>query len=342
MSRLLRLWKDQYGVTVHLDADSWARIAWNHCVVAPLLNAFPKTARKILARSRSELMQLLFADGEGGSFRVLQAMYKRHNPHRTEDILHRLIMQSPGIKGIRNRRHIAQHMLEVCLDAQPHVSPALVLAVGGGDGRIELEVIARTAREGVYYCGVDRDDRAEAANQQVLKELGLDGRGFVVTGASAEDSDLEAVVEAAQRRFGVRFDGAAVTVCHGITEYMDVGQTTNASLGKLLTALYRCTRPEGTLLISQGNNHDRVKFLEEGLSWHMRLRSKEELEDEVTKAGWQVSVCEQEPMKVITMCMAVKSDGQRLRIDRREQLARHRLPASVPASRHRRAAMMER
>jgi SAM-dependent methyltransferase len=342
-SHLVRLWKEQYGVGGPLEVDSWLRSLWNRRVVGALMNNFPNAARKILSRSRGELARLLCSEQEGGSFRVIRAMYEYQDPRRRGDLINRLIMQSPGIKAIRNRRLIAHRMLEVCLDIQPPASPTLVLAVGGGDGRVELEVIARAAeRRDVYYCGVDIDERAAAGNQEVLKEFGLVGRGFVISGTAAEDSDMTTVVETARQRFSVPFDGAAVTVCHGLTEYLDIGRSANTDLARFLTALHRCTRVEGTLLISQGNDHDRVKFLERGLSWHMRLRSKEEMAAEVEKAGWQISVCEQEPMGLITMCMAVKSDGQRLRIDRREQLSRHRVPAPAQVPSRRRQAPLDR
>ncbi|MBN2578308.1 MAG: class I SAM-dependent methyltransferase family protein [Pirellulales bacterium] len=338
MNRLVRLWKEQYGVSSPLEADSWARSLWNRWVVARLMGAFPNATKSILSRSRGELARLLVSEGEGGSFRALRAMYEYQDLQRRGDFINRLIMQSPGIKAIRNRRTIAQWMLEVCLNVQPPDSPALVLAVGGGDGSLELEVIARAAKRDVYYCGVDKDERATAEHQRVLQTFGLQGRGFLISGAAAEDCDLAAVVETARRRFDVPFDGAAVTVCHGLTEYLDVGRHTNEALARFLAELHRSTGSEGTLLISQSNHRNQTKFLERGLSWHVRLRSEEEMGAEMVRAGWQISVCQQEPMRLITMYLAVKSDGQRLRIDRREQLRRHRVPAPTLAPVHRRAA----
>ena len=47
----------------------------------------------------------------------------------------------------------------------------------------------------------------------------------------------------------------------------------------------------------------------------MRLRDMKELAAEVEKAGWQIALCEHEPMKLITMCLGVKSDRPYLRMD---------------------------
>ena len=333
---LLRFWNEQYSVGRPLEADSWVHRLANHYVVAALMNRFPRAATRLFSMSRGELARLLFVEREGGSYRVLRAMYKYEDgPHRG-DLINRVLMQSPAVKAARNRRKIAQRMIEASLAAQPGDGPKLVLAIGGGDGSLEAEVIARMAAPNVYYCGVDMDERAVADNRQVLQRHGLEGRGFVFVGNVAERSDLEAVLDGARQRFGVPWDGVHVTVCQGITEYLDLGSRGNETLGRLLTAIHSCTRPEGRLVISQTDDHDRVTYLERGLSWHMRLRSLDEVAAEVARAGWQIAVCEHEPMKLITMCLAVKSDRPHLRIDGPSHARLPRAKARVPAGPQRR------
>jgi len=308
MKPLIRFWKKEYGVGQPLEADSWVRRAINKRVVAALMNAFPRTATSIFSRSHGELARLLFVKREGGSFRVLRAMYRFDDGHRRGDLINRLLMQSPAVKAARNRRRIAQRMLEVSLKAMPPGRPILVLAVGGGDGSLEAEVIARTPERDVYYCGVDRDERAVGENREVLRRHGLEARGCTLVGGVAEKRDVEAALESAARRFRVPFDGVSISVCQGITEYLDLHCDTNETLAAMLSAIRRCTRPEGRLIISQTDYHDRVRYLEKGLSWHMRLRSREELAAEVNNAGWGILVCKREPMGLITMCLAAKSD----------------------------------
>ena len=190
-----------------------------------------------------------------------------------------------------------------------------MLAIGGGDGRLEAEVLARCPRQDIYYCGVDKDPRAAEEIENTLAQHGLSGRGFVFLGNVAEESDLVAVLQSAEKRFGVPLDGAEVAVCHGITEYLDIGSRANETLSRLLRAIYGCVCPGGSLIISQTDYHDRVRWLERGLSWYMRLRDIDELAAEVEKAGWQISICQHEPMRLITMCLAVKSEARPLRID---------------------------
>jgi hypothetical protein len=195
-------------------------------------------------------------------------------------------------------------MLEDSLKAMPKGRPILVLAVGGGDGNLEAEVIARVKRSDVYYCGVDRDERAVGENREVLRRFGLEDRGITLVGSITGKKSVEDALEAATRRFGVAFDDVEICVCQGIAEYLDLDCNTNKSLTGMLSAIRGCTHSEGTLIISQTDYHDRVKYLENGLSWYMRLRSSEELAAVVQSAGWQTTVCEREPMKLITMCLA--------------------------------------
>jgi hypothetical protein len=322
MNALAQFWNERYGIDQPLEVDSRIHRLLNRYVVAALMNTFPKTVTKVFSLSNGELARLLFLERDGGSFRSLRAMYDYQDPLKRGDLINRLIMQSPAIKAARNRRTIAQCMLAQCIEAQPATLPLLVLAIGGGDGNLEAEVIARMAGRDIYYCAVDKDERASFENQKVFASHGLQGRGLVWVGTVAGKSDLEAVVQAAQQRFKVPFDGIGVAVCHGIAEYFDMGSESNEALDALLSAIYACTRLEGNLLISQTDYHDRVKYLERGLSWYMRLRDIDELTAEVEKTGWQISICEHEPMQLITLCMAVKSEVARRRVDSPSQLRR--------------------
>ena len=230
-------------------------------------------------------------------------------------------------------------MLEVSLGAMPPNRPILVLAVGGGDGSLEAEVIARAKQENVYYCGVDRDERAVEENREVLRRHGLEKRGCTLVGGIAGRSDLEAALESAGRRFHTRLDGVSISVCQGITEYLDLHSNTNDTLAGMLNAIHRSTLPQGRLIISQTDYHDRVKYLEEGLSWRMRLRSRDELAAEVVRAGWEMSVCEREPMGLITMCLAAKH-APPWRPSQRESAMRRphaSTPVAPPAAPRRRA-----
>ncbi|MBN2295438.1 MAG: class I SAM-dependent methyltransferase family protein [Pirellulales bacterium] len=332
MNPVYDFWKKEYSMDRPLETDSWLSRTINRYVVAGMMNTFPKTTTKALSFSRGELARLLFVEKEGGSYRSLRAMYEYEDPRKRGDLINRLLMQSPAVKAARNRRVIAQQILQRSLEAQPPDAAVLVMTVGGGDGRLEAEVLARMKRRDIYYCGVDKDKRAVEENRATFLEYGLEERGFVHVSNIAEISDPLEVLQSAERRFGIRFDGAHIAVCHGIAEYLDIGVDTNHALSQMLAAVYDCVRTEGRLIISHTDYHDRVRWLERGLSWYMRLRDMEELANEVEKAGWQISICEHEPMGLITMCLAVKSVDEYLRIDSPSQLRRPRMQRPAVAA----------
>jgi hypothetical protein len=324
MNPHLQFWNEKFPVDRPLEIDSWGHRLLNRYIVSNLMNAFPKAATKVFARSKGELARLIFVEREGGSFLVLRAVYEHEDPRKRGDVLNRILMQSPAVKAARNRRLIAQQMLFQALQSLPPDVPSLVLAIGGGDGSFEADAMSRAGNPNVYLCIVDTDRRAVGEHENVLAKHNLVGKGTVLVGTAVVKSDLEEVLDKAGRHFGVLFDGIAITVCHGIVEYLDIGVEGNAVFSELLRAIYGCTRNEGMLLLSQTDHHDREPFFTRGLSLYMRLRDQDEITEEIEKAGWKIAVCEPEPMKLITMCSAIKTDREHLRIDSPSQIGKPR------------------
>lgn len=320
MKSLSKLWNDHYGVNRPLEVDSWAKRLVNNHIVATLMNVFPRLAVKVFSLSRGELAHRLFKAREGGSYRVLRTMYRFEDAHSQGDLLNRLLMQSPAVKAARNRRKIAQWMLETCLSAMPPGPPRLIMTIGGGDGMLETEVIAKLQQKNLYYCGVDMDEKAVDENRQVLEKHGLQDRGFTHTGSITQADDIDNVLRLAGERFGVEFDGLSVTTCQGLLEYIDMHSDSNENFLKMLRAIHSKTREDGSLLISQTGYHDRVPFLEKGLQWYMRLRESDEIVQVSEEAGWKISICEQEPMQQITMCLATKAGIGNWRLDAQSPL----------------------
>ena len=156
---------------------------------------------------------------------------------------------------------------------------------------------------------VHKDPCAVSQNQEVFLAHGLAGRGFVHVGSvTAWCVILEAVLDSARQRFGVAFEGPSVTVCHGIAEYFDIGfKNERIALGDALRDLRLHAAGRAA-----GDQPDRLSRSGEvsgarPVVVYAVLRSGEELAAEVDKAGWQLSICEHEPMRLITMCLAVKS-----------------------------------
>ncbi len=127
-NHLLGFWNANYRFDRPLEGESRLSGVLNRQVVGRLLNTFPRAATRLFAFSRGELARRLCVRKEGGSYRVLRAMYEFNDPGRRGDLLNRLLMQSPAAKAARNRRSIAEGMLEMCLESQPAQVPLLVLA----------------------------------------------------------------------------------------------------------------------------------------------------------------------------------------------------------------------
>ena len=119
MSPSVKFWQEQYAGGDGLETDSWLRHLLNRYVVTALMNNFPNTAARIFTASKGELARLIFIEREGGSFRTLRAMYKYHDAHGRGDLINRLLMESPAVKAARNRRAIAQDMLQNRLETLP-------------------------------------------------------------------------------------------------------------------------------------------------------------------------------------------------------------------------------
>ena len=123
-----------------------------------------------------------------------------------------------------------------CLSGGPAGRRAILAGDWGRRRKPRSRCHRRSTNRNVYHCSVDKDEKAVEENRQVMQRYGLAGRGFVVTGDATRKNDLEAALDAARRRFAVPFDGVGIAVCHGITEYLDLGVSG--------TTLWRgCSRP---------------------------------------------------------------------------------------------------
>lgn len=307
MESLQHFWRSTLGRSdLRLEADSLLGRFTNRFLLAPLLNAFPSLASRLFSSSHGELARLLFKEREGGSFLVLDTMYEYEGGKERREFLHNVMMHSPAIRAARNRRRIAQVLLATHLQLAADDRPMLVLAVGSGSGRLEAEVLGEVRNRNVYYCGLDIDPRAVAATEATLRQHHLTANGIALAGTINGHDDVANLLEQIERRLGLQFPGIDITMCHGVAEYLDLCSTANAQLSQLVRVLHTHTRQDGALVISQTHRHDRVHFLESALGWHMRLRDADEFRAVIESAGWNVQVCEKEPMGLISMCLAAK------------------------------------
>ena len=329
--RTSEFWNERYGVDRPLEADSRVARLLNRYVVAALMNAFPHAATKVFSLSKGELARLLFKERDGGSFRSLRAMYEYENPRNRGDLINRLLMQSPAIKAARNRRTIAQRLL-----ARLFGRTALGLAGARAGGRrwrwkprSGSDCPFAAARRLLLHRRYRRQNRRR--EPEGAAKAWPCGSRFRLRGHDCRHErhgECRPGRRKAIRRSLRRTEHHCLPRHHRILRHRIGSQPDTLATARGNSRLHTA---EGNLIISQTDYHDRVKYLERGLSWHMRLRSREELAAEVEKTGWQISVCQHEPMRLITMCLAVKSDVPQRRVDSPSQVAQPRAKKSALA-----------
>ena len=268
MTPATTFWNEQYGIGRPLETDTRLRRLLNRCVVAAMMNTFPKTAIRFFSISKGELARLILWSARG-LLSQRSAMYRYDDAHGRGDLLNRLLMESPAVKarGIAgaSRTHAAA---PVGSAARTEAGP------GSGGGRRRRRPRGggpcRLARSQLVLLRIGPGS-AQSPKTKMLHRRGLAERGFTIVGSVAENGDVEAALDCRGRRFGVRFDGVGVAICQGVAEYLDIGSNSNLAFSRLLRALHACTLDEGSPIISHTDYHDRVPFLERGLGWHMRL-----------------------------------------------------------------------
>ncbi len=286
---------------LRLESENFLKSFLNRHLIGRLMNSFPNLANSLLSRSEGEIARLLYKDREKGTFRVLNEMYD-YEKSKTTDVLEKLIMESPAVKAARNRKKIAQYLLKLTLENSKRSK--FIFSVGGGNGRLELEVLKDYPVN--YYCCLDTDERAILEGEALAKKFRVSDQTIFLKGSIRNKDDLNSVTRMATERFLKHFPYLDIVLCQGVFEYFDMKRCSNRQLNNVLTAIYEKTSSNGILLASQTDYHDRVKYLEKGLDWYMRLRSREEVKNEMERVGWCVEYCEKEPMNLITLSLSSK------------------------------------
>ncbi len=283
-------------------------------IVAALLNYGYPLLNPLLARSKGELAQLWFRTPgyEKSSWRTFEAFYHFEEKKEHGDLGNKLLMASPGVRASRNRKKIALRLLENQLKEYSG-SPVLVNNIGGGSGSRELRVIKNAGRRDIFYCSTDTDSAAADYGDKEAKQISMSMRSFFASKKLdfSSPSEVQSFFgEMNQHYFSSKpqFHAFDISLLLGVTEYCDLHTRANTELDQLLQGLHQHTSPRGRMIMGQTDHHDRVRYVEKGLGWKMRLRSQDEIADHIERSGWNILYCEKEPMNVITMILAEKKD----------------------------------
>lgn len=141
--------------------------------IALLMNNYPTFANTILSHSKSDLAHYLFHDPTcpKGSFKQLNEIYD-YEYGKKGDILNRIINLSPALKAARNRKKIAQQFLRLVI-AKAYKNPTVIFSFGGGDSRIEIEVMAEMDMKNLYLISIDAQTEAKVEGEKLAKKLNI-------------------------------------------------------------------------------------------------------------------------------------------------------------------------
>ena len=208
----------------------------------------------------------------------------------------RAYLNSPGWRGIRQRRQNLQSLLRVAID-RLHQSgqPVRVMDIAAGCGRYVLETIASLPK-GTVQSVVLRDNTP--ANLEVARQL---ADKLAIPGVECIQADAfdEQSLASSQPR-------PNVTIVSGLYELFPDNARVLASLRGIARAMM-----VGGLLIYTGQPwHPQLEMIarvltnRDGLPWIMRRRTQEELDDLVRAAGFEKEAMEIDRAGIFTVSLA--------------------------------------
>jgi len=276
--------------------------------IAWFMNSYPYFSNNIFSHSKSDLAYYLFHDKEcpKGSFKQLNEIYD-YECGKKGDFINRIINLSPALKAARNRKKIAQQLLKIAISNE-HSNPIVIFSLGGGDSRIELEVMAELKKADVYLVSIDLQTDAKVEGKRLSGKLGLANQAYFVTDfiEFKNLSQIDKYIKEASEQFGIVIKNIDIIMAHGFLEYLDLKTESDEELSVFMKSILSLGRDGTKLILSQTCVHDRVPYYEKGLNLYMRLRNKDELIKELLNHQLKIEYAETEPMGIITMVYCLK------------------------------------
>ena len=210
----------------------------------------------------------------------------------------RTYLNSPGWRGIRQRKVHMQMMLERSLERLSNRQDALhILDIAAGPGRYLLEFLLRHKDRPISAMLRDRSETGLAAGRVLATEAGVSGVTFV-TGDAFDESSLANV----QPR-------PNIAIVSGLFELFPSNEPVRRSLRGLAAAV-----PSGGVLLYTNQpwhpQHEmiaRVLPNRDGEPWVMRCRSQAEMDQLVAEAGFKKVEMLIDDDGIFSVSMAVRS-----------------------------------
>ena len=221
-----------------------------------------------------------------GGWRALELCYWSGEP---ANMIDRLVSRSAFFpRAARNRRVLAVGELAGLIGAGGK-SP-LVLSLGSGPGRCEMEAMRGAGSAGATLVCIDRDSGAFEFGRELRGRLGLEAR------VSFEEGDVGTLA-------GMSDASVDIVTMLGFLGYFDDG-----SLARLLGDVFRVLRPGGSVMTNSITDaHGVDGFMERVFGWSHHYRAPAAVRSFLSGAGFEDVRGVPEPFGVYSIMIGKKA-----------------------------------
>jgi alpha-beta hydrolase superfamily lysophospholipase/SAM-dependent methyltransferase len=192
----------------------------------------------------------------------------------------RLYLNSPGWRGIRQRKVHLQQLLDEAIEIlHEHGRPIRILDIAAGPGRYVLDTIARHRGRGIEVSATlcDRDRSGLAAGRKLAESMGISSVEYREN--DAFNGDAIAAIE----------PRPTIAIVSGLYELFPA----NAPVRESLRGLSAAVEPGGVLIYTDQPWHPQQEMIarvlpnRDGEPWVMRCRTQAEMDQLVSAAGFE-------------------------------------------------------
>jgi SAM-dependent methyltransferase len=226
----------------------------------------------------------------------------RNTPEGTSAVgrwIDRLYLDSPGWRGIRQRKvHLQQLLNEAIEMLRSEGRPIRILDIAAGPGRYVLDTIARHRGQGVEISATlcDRDRGGLAAGRKLAESMGITTATYREN--DAFNGDAIAAIE----------PRPTIAIVSGLYELFPANTPVRESLRGLAAAV----EPGGVLVYTDQPFHPQQEMIarvlpnRDGEPWVMRCRTQAEMDQLVAAAGFEKVRTLIDDDGIFSVSMAVK------------------------------------
>jgi SAM-dependent methyltransferase len=211
----------------------------------------------------------------------------------------RQYLDSPGWRGIRQRKVHLEAMLEATINSiRSNGDEVRIVDIATGQGRYVLDVLARHRGQAITALLRDFSDANVRAGAALATEMGLAGVEFE-QGDAFDQESLARITS-----------GPNIGIVSGLYELFPENAPVRRSLAGLAEALV----PEGFLVYTGQPWHPQIEFIARVLTshrgsepWVMRRRAQAEMDALVAEAGFEKIATAVDEGGIFTVSLARKT-----------------------------------